>query len=76
MRHQIPDGVFKPIPTSGEKKSDTTARVAQQIIDTEKSARETKTERLRLAREAKEQAEPLITPVKARVRSGKRKAAA
>lgn len=73
MRHQIPDGVFKPIPTSGEKKSDTTARISQQIIDTEKSAREAKTRRLRMVREAKEQAEPLITPVKARARSGKRK---
>jgi len=76
MRHQIPTGVFKPNPTSGEKKSDTTTRVAQQVIDTERSAREEKTKRLRIAREAKEQAEPLITPVKARVRSGKRKAAA
>jgi hypothetical protein len=76
MRHQIPDGVFKPNPTSGEKKRDVTARISQQIIDTEKSAREAKTERLRLAREAKEQAEPVITPVKARARSGKRKAAA
>lgn len=76
MRHQIPDGVFMPNPTSGEKKRDVTARAAQQIINTEKSAREAKTRRLRMVREAKEQAEPLITPVKARVRSGKRKAAA
>ena len=51
-------------------------RAAHQILDNERSAREAKTERLRLAREAKEQAEPVITPVKARARSGKRKAAA
>jgi hypothetical protein len=76
MRHQIPDGVFKPKPTSGEKKSDTTARVAQQIVDSEKSAREAKTRRLRLARLAKEEAEPVITPVKAKARSRKRKSVA
>ena len=73
MRHQIPDGVFKPKATSGEKKSDTTARISQQIIDTERSAREAKTRRLRMVREAKERAEPLITPVMAKTRSSKRK---
>jgi hypothetical protein len=76
MRHQIPDGVFKPNPTSGEKKRDVTARISQQIIDTEKSARDAKTRRLRLVREAKERAEPVITPVKARTKSSKRKASA
>ena len=76
MRHQIPDGVFKPIPTSGEKKRDVTARISQQIIDTEKSAREAKTERLRVARLAKEEAEPVIIPAKAKTRPRKRKASA
>ena len=73
MRHQIPDGVFKPSPTSGEKKSEVTARAAQQILDNERSARAAKTERLRLARLAKEQAEPVITPVKPKARPSKRK---
>jgi hypothetical protein len=74
MRHQVPTGVFKPKPTITERKSDVTARAAQQIIDSEKSAREAKTRRLRLAPLAKEQAAPLITPAPARARSNKRKA--
>lgn len=74
MRHPIPTDVFKPTPTSGEKKSDTTSRIAQQITDKEKSAREAKTERLKLARLAKVQAEP--APAPAKTRSRKRKAIA
>ena len=72
MRHPIPDGIFKPKLTTGEKKTDATTLAARQIIDSERSAREAKTQRLRMARLAKEQAEPAATPAKAR--PGKRKA--
>jgi hypothetical protein len=75
MRHQVPADVFKPKATATEKKSDVTTRAAQQIIDNEKSAREAKTERLKLARLAKEEAEPVIIPAKAKARPRKRKAA-
>jgi hypothetical protein len=70
----IPAGVFKPKPTSGEAKSDTTTKVARQILDGERAAREAKTERLRLARLAKEAAEPVIAPPKPRARPAKRRA--
>jgi len=53
----LPEGVFKPKPTGSEKKSDATTRAAQQIMDAERRAREAKTERLRLARLAREAAE-------------------
>jgi hypothetical protein len=76
MRHQIPTGVFKPNPSSGERKSDVTTRAAHQILDNERSAREAKTERLRVARLAKEEAEPVIIPAKAKTRPRKRKASA
>lgn len=68
---KVPDGIFKPTPTTGEKKSDTTTRAAQQIIDAERLARETKTERLRLARLEKEQDEPVAQPAKAGSRKRK-----
>lgn len=61
MRHPIPAGIFKPNPTSGEK-SDATTRVAQQILDGEKAAREAKTKRLRLARLKQEHSEPAVVP--------------
>ena len=57
---KIPDGVFKPKPTTREFKDDTTTSVARQISEGERLARETKTERLRLARLAKAAAEPAI----------------
>lgn len=60
----VPDGVFKPKATTGEKKNDATTKAAQQIIDAETEAREVKTERLRLARLAHEAAQPAV-PVKA-----------
>ena len=53
----LPEGVFKPKPTGSEKKSDTTTRAAQQIMDAEKREREAKTQRLRLARLAREASE-------------------
>ncbi|WP_315919751.1 hypothetical protein [Mesorhizobium sp. SP-1A] len=73
MRHPIPTGIFKPRPTSIEKKTDATTRAAQQIIDDEKLAREAKTERLRLARLARAQAiitppSPKAQPIKRRTR--------
>ena len=73
MRHPIPTGVFIQKPTTGEKKSELTNRASQQILDSEKSVREAKTRRLRLARLAKEQAQPAAAPAK--TGSGKRKAA-
>jgi hypothetical protein len=55
MRHAaIPQGIFKPKPTAIETKQDATTKAARQIIDGEAAAREQKTERLRLARLARE----------------------
>jgi hypothetical protein len=71
MRHKVPTGVFKPKPTITEKKSYVTTRAAQEIIDNETSAREEKTRRLRLARLAKEQPEPLTTHATTGTSSGK-----
>lgn len=73
MRNPIPTGVFKPNPTSGEKKGDATTRAAQQIIDAETTAREAKTERLRLARLELERTQPPVA-VKAPPRRSKAKA--
>ncbi|PSJ56657.1 hypothetical protein [Pseudaminobacter soli (ex Li et al. 2025)] len=53
--------VFKPKPTTREFRGDTTTSAARQITEGEKVAREAKTERLRLARLAKEAAEPPMT---------------
>jgi len=64
MRHPIPTGIFKPKLSTGEKKSDVTTTVAMQITEGEKAAREAKTERLRLARLAYEEAHPVTTPKK------------
>ena len=50
MRHpEMPQGIFKPKPTTIETKQDATSRAARQIIDGEAAVREQKTERLRLA---------------------------
>lgn len=69
-----PPGIFKQKPTTGEKKSDETTRAAQQILNDEKSAREAKTERLRLARLAQEAVPPAIVAAKPKPRATKRKA--
>ena len=53
--------VFKPKPTTREFRGDTTTSAARQITEGEKVAREAKTERLRLARLAKEAAEQPVT---------------
>jgi len=57
----LPEGVFKPKPTSIESRHDATTKAARAIIDSEAMERETKTERLRaerLALEAKRAASP------------------
>lgn len=53
-RSSIPEGVFKPKPTSSESKADTTTKTARSIISAEMAAREAKTERLRQARLTRE----------------------
>ncbi|RWG59458.1 MAG: hypothetical protein EOQ64_04970 [Mesorhizobium sp.] len=59
MRHpEIPQGIFKPKPTAIETKQDATTRAARQIVNGEAAAREQKTERLRLARLARQQIYP------------------
>jgi len=55
---KIPDGVFKPKLSTGERKSDVTTTVAMQITESERAARESKTARLRLERLAYEEANP------------------
>lgn len=69
---KIAEGVFKPKPTTGELKSEATTRVANQIIDSEKAARDRKTERLRLARFAAEKATEKTPPSKPKARSASR----
>lgn len=55
MRHTtIPQGILKSGPTAVETKQDTTTKAARRIIDGEAAARKQKTERLRLARLARE----------------------
>jgi hypothetical protein len=55
MRHHpIPEGIFKPKLTAIETRHDATTRTARTLIDEETIVRERKTERLRLARLARE----------------------
>ncbi|RWB77132.1 MAG: hypothetical protein EOQ50_09455 [Mesorhizobium sp.] len=62
----LPDtGLFKPVPSRTEAKTDTTSRVARQIQDLEAKARAAKTERLRAARLAQEAEAPVALPRKA-----------
>lgn len=56
MDEAIINAVFQPKPSKQEAKADVTTRIAREIIDSEATARETKTERLRAARLAKEAA--------------------
>ncbi|TPI18091.1 hypothetical protein [Mesorhizobium sp. B4-1-1] len=61
----LPDtGLFKPVPSRTEAKTDTTSRVARQIQDLEASARAAKTKRLREARLAQEADAPPVAPKK------------
>lgn len=64
MSKRVPDGIFKPKPTSTEAKSDATTRIARSIIEDEAASRDAKTERLRRARLAKEAQAELTTPAK------------
>lgn len=61
------NAVFQPKPSKQEAKADITTRLVRAMIDTEASAREAKTERLRAARLAQEAtAEPVAkTPKRA-----------
>ena len=61
MRNAIAEAVFKPKRTARESKGDATTLAAREIMDKETAARESKTERLKLARLAKEAAEPVVT---------------
>lgn len=60
MDHNTINALFQPKSTKQETKADVTTRAARAILDSETSAREKKTERLRAARMAQEAAaEPL-----------------
>ncbi|OBQ81567.1 MULTISPECIES: hypothetical protein [unclassified Mesorhizobium] len=74
MRNAIAEAVFKPKPTARESKGDATTQAAREIMDKE-TERESKTQRLRLARLAKEAAAPAGLP-KAKRASAKRRVAA
>ncbi len=56
MDEAIISAVFQAKPSRQEAKADVTSRIAREIIDSEATARESKTERLRAARLAKEAA--------------------
>ncbi|WP_430396746.1 hypothetical protein [Ferrovibrio sp.] len=57
MDHASKTRLFKPQPTRTESTRDTTSRVAREIINSELGAVQAKTERLRAARLAREQAQ-------------------
>jgi hypothetical protein len=61
-----------PSPSRAESKADATDRAARTIIDGEAARREAKTERLRLARLAREEAEAAAAPVKPKVAAKKK----
>ena len=56
MDEAIISAVFQAKPSRQEAKADVTSRIAREIIDSEVTARESKTERLRAARLAREAA--------------------
>ena len=67
MDEAIVSAVFQARPSKQEAKADVTSRIAREIIDSEATARESKTERLRAARLAKEAAaKPTPEPRKTR----------
>lgn len=72
MKNPQADALFRPKPSKQEAKADVTARIARQIMDAETSRRDTKTERLRQARLAKEASQPTIVPTKSKPKSGAR----
>ncbi len=70
----LPDtGLFKPVPSRTEAKTDTTSRVARQIQDLEAKERAAKTERLRAARLAQEADAP-AAPSKKTIQKRQKKA--
>jgi hypothetical protein len=72
----LPDnGLFKPAQSRTEAKTDTTSRVARQILDLEAKTRTAKTERLRAARLAQEaDAPPPAAPPKKTVQKRRKSA--
>ncbi|RUX06097.1 hypothetical protein EOA30_10980 [Mesorhizobium sp. M8A.F.Ca.ET.059.01.1.1] len=62
MYTAIAEAAFKPKPTVRENKGDATTQAARDIMDKETADRESKTQRLKLARLAKEAAEPVVLP--------------
>ncbi|RTM05185.1 MAG: hypothetical protein EKK31_15990 [Hyphomicrobiales bacterium] len=71
----LPDtGLFKPVPSRTEAKTDTTSRVARQILDLEAKTRTAKTERLRAARLAQEADAPPAAPPKKTVQKRRKSA--
>jgi len=68
MDEAIVSAVFQARPSKQETKADVTSRIAREIIDKEAAARESKTERLRAARLAQEEAaaQPAPAPRKPR----------
>lgn len=72
MDEQAINAIFKPKASKQEAKADTTTRVARQILDSEVSKREAKTERLRLARLAREASTPAPVARKTQPKSRKR----
>lgn len=65
MDDALINAVFQSKPSKQEAKADITTRAARQIMDAEVSVRDAKTERLRAARLAQEQAEtPAPAPKK------------
>lgn len=71
----LPDnGLFKPAQSRTEAKTDTTSRVARQILDLEAKTRTAKTERLRAARLAQEADAPPVVPPKKTVQKRRKSA--
>jgi len=66
------DNFFKPKLSGSESKAQTTTNAANAIVDEEALARKKKTERLRVARLAKEAAESEQPPTKSRVTRGRK----
>ncbi len=65
MKPLSDSSLFKPAPSRTEAKTDTTSRVARQILDLEASTRDAKTKRLRAARLAQEAEAPAVPQKKA-----------
>lgn len=65
------NAVFQPKPSKQETKADVTTKAARAIIDHEATAREAKTERLRAARLAQEEAAVADAPAAKKPRKKK-----